>query len=246
VTEAEVVVVPYVHLARYSVESDQLETWMSWALLFLSATSRSEGLWSVRLLRERTNASRFFFVTVWRSQQDFVRAMSAPPLRLAKTAVEDVATAKEHHHLGLLDHVWGPRGFDNFLPPANGFVQLGLVHVPLANLGAWTPYVRNCASVIARQNGVTSYEVTRYLSDPEVFYVLRSYEAESFSLIAPQSKTPPKPSKEFEYAVRVGKELGVYNGARPAEQTDCVLIDGAFGGAARVFYREFMENLNPA
>jgi hypothetical protein len=172
--------------------------------------------------------------------------MSTPDVRVAKTAAEDLATAEEHHHLELLDHVWGRRGFDSFLPPGNGFVQLGLVHVPLANLGAWTPYVRNCASVIARQNGVTSYEVTRHLSDPEVFYVLRSYEAESFSLIAPQSEIPSKPSKEFEYAVRVGRELGVYDGARPAEQTDCILIDGAFGGAARLFYRDFMENLNSA
>jgi quinol monooxygenase YgiN len=228
------------------VVSDELKTWLAWARLFLSAASRSEGLWSVRLLRERTDAPRFVFVTVWRSQQDFDRAISTPDLRLVKTAVEDMATPEERH-LELLDHVWGRRGFHNFLNPGTGFVQIGFVHVPLANLAAWAPYVRNCASVMARQNGVTSYEVTRDLSDPEMFYVVRSYESESFSLIMPGATgTPWKPSKELEYAVRPATELGLYEGARPTTHTDCVLIDGAFGLRARMFYTRFMEDLNSA
>jgi quinol monooxygenase YgiN len=240
------VVVPYFHLARYSVASDELETWLAWASLFLSAAARSQGLWSVRLLRERTDAPRFVFVTVWRSEQDFERAMSTPDLRLVKAAVEGMATPEERH-LELLDHVWGRRGFHNFLNPGTGFVQIAFVHVPLANLAAWAPYVRNCASVMARQNGVTSYEVTRDLSDSEVFYVLRSYESESFSLIMPgAAETPPKPTRELEYAVRPATELGLYEAARPTTHTDWVLIDGAFGLGAHVFYTQFMEDLNSA
>jgi quinol monooxygenase YgiN len=228
------------------VASDELGTWLAWARLFLSAASRSEGLWSVRLLRERSDTPRFLFVTVWRRQQDFDRAMSTPDLRLVKTAVEDMATPEERH-LELLDHVWGRRGFHNFLHPGTGFVQIGFVHVPLANQAGWAPYVRNCASVMARQNGVTSYEVTRDLSDGEMFYVLRSYENESFSLIMPgAAETPRKPSKEVEYAVRPATELGLYEGARPATHTDCVVIDGAFGPGARGFYAQFMEDLNSA
>jgi quinol monooxygenase YgiN len=246
VTSGKELLLPYVHLARYSVASDQLETWLAWARLFLSAASRSEGLWSVRLLRERTDTARFVFVTVWRSQPDFDRAMSTPDLRVAKTAVDDMATP-EDRHLGLLDHVWGRRGYDNFLNPGSGFVQLGFVHVPFANLGAWAPYVRNCASVMARQNGVTSYEVLRDLSDPEVFYVVRSYENESFSSIMPgASGAPGKPTKEVEYAVRPATELGLYDGARPTTHTDCVVIDGAFGAGARMSYTQFMEDLNSA
>ena len=237
---------PYFHLARCSVASDELETWLAWARLFLAAASRSVGLWSVRLLRERTDAPRFVFVTVWRSQQDFDRAMSTPDLRLVKAAAEDMATPEERH-LELLDHVWGRRGFHNFLNPGTGFVQIALVHLPLANLAAWAPYVRNCASVMARQNGVTSYEVSRDLSDPEVFYVVRSYESESCSQIMPgATEAPSKPTRELEYAVRPATELGLYEGARPTTHTDWVLIDGALGPSAHVFYTQFMENLNSA
>ena len=233
---------PYVHLARCSVQPDQ-STWMAWARLFLSAVSRSESLWSARLLRERGDEPRFLFVTIWESQQDFDRAMSAPEARLAKTALGDVATPEERQ-LELVDHVWGRRGFDHFLTPGTGFVQLGFVHVPRAKLAAWTPYVRNCASVMARQNGVTSYEVARDLSDPEVFYVLRSYESESSSAIMPGAESPWKPSRELENAVRPATELGLYDGARPAVHTDCFLIDGVFGIAARALYTQFMEDLN--
>jgi hypothetical protein len=172
--------------------------------------------------------------------------MSTPDVRLAKTAVEEMA-APEEHHLELLDHVWGRRGYDNFFNPGAGFVQLGFVHVPLANLAAWAPYVRNCASVMARQNGVTSYEVLRDPSDPEVFYVVRSYENESFSSIMPgAAETPRKPTKEVEYAVRPATELGLYDGARPTTHTDCVLIDGVFGVGARMYYTQFMEGLSSA
>jgi quinol monooxygenase YgiN len=209
----------------------------------LSAASRDEGMLSGRLLRERTDRPTFALVTVWRSQQAYDRAISTPDIRSAKTAVEEMAIPDERH-LQLLDHVWGRRGFDNFLNPGTGVVQLVHVHVPRAKLGAWAPYARNCASVMARQNGVTSYEVTRDLRDPEVFYVLRSYESESFSSIMPGAETPWEPSKELEYVVRPATELGLYDGARPATHTDCALIDGALGPAARTFYTEFMENLN--
>jgi quinol monooxygenase YgiN len=240
--ELEGVVMPYIHLARCSVPSNQL-TWMAWARLFLSAASRSEGLWSARLLRERGDEPMFLFVTVWQSQEDFDRAMSTPDVRLAKTALEDAATP-HRRQLELVDHVWGRGGSDNFLTPGTGFLQLCFVHVPLANLAAWTPYVRNCASVMARQNGVTSYEVARDLSDPEVFYVLRSYESESWSAIMPGAETPWKPSKEIEYATRPATELGLYEGARPAVHTDCVLIDGTLGVGARALYTQFMKDLN--
>jgi quinol monooxygenase YgiN len=228
------------------VASNRLEVWLAWARLFVSAASRSEGVWSVRLLRERAEGARFVFVTVCQSQPDFDRAMSTADLNLAKTALQDMATPEERH-LELLDHVWGRRGYDNFLNPGTGFVQLGFVHVPLANLAAWAPYVRNCASVMARQNGVTSYEVLRDPNDAEVFYVVRSYENESFSSIMPGAAgTPGKPTKEVEYAVRPATELGLYEGARPTTHTDCVLIDGAFGVGARMFYTQFVEELNSA
>jgi hypothetical protein len=86
--------------------------------------------------------------------------------------------------------------------------------------------------------------VARDLTDPEVFYVLRSYESDSFSTIMPGAETPWKPSKELEYALRPATELGLYDGARPAVHTDCVLIDGACGAGARTFYTQFMENLD--
>src|SRR5262249_38338989 len=141
--------------------------------------------------------------------------------------------------------VFGRRGFRNFLHPGKGFAHHLFTHVPPEKIAAWMPYRRNCASVMARQNGVTSYEIAQDLAGPSVFLGLRNYEEESCTTAILGGAPPYIATPEIEYVTKPAQDFALYAGARPVEYTDCDLFDGVTGPAAAVDYQAFMENLEP-
>lgn len=200
----------------------------------VAALARQPGLLSLRLYRDRQDPARLLAVHVWGSRDEATRG--------AVFAADRVEAAREY---ALLDFVWGRRGPANFLRPGTGFAQHLITHVLPGKLAAWTPYRRNCASVMARQTGVTSYEIMQDLADPTLFLVLRGWESTAHGGIMMGGTTAYRPNEEIRYVTRPATDLRLYEGALPVVYTDCDLVAGAFGPGGAERYARWMETLEP-
>jgi len=251
--------VPYVRHLELGVKPDRLEPWRAIARNTLSVMARQDGLLSMRVYREwresRAAASpgaggplRFISIAVWRSRDDCFRAMASREVRL----IADSESERDlrdgpviERELELIDHVWGRKGPRAFLCLDDGFANHLFTHVPADKRRAWDPYRRNFASVMARQNGVTSYEAFQDLHDPEIVLFLRNYERRSFASIMKGASATYEPNREVDYATRPARELDLYRDAKPVVYTDCVPWDGVVGANGLALYQEFMESLEP-
>jgi quinol monooxygenase YgiN len=254
---------PYVRHLELGVKPDRLELWRALARNTLSVMARQDGLLSMRVYRQWRDSTespeaapaedgaspRFISIAVWRSRDDCSRALASQEVELAT----DIATERElrdgpviERELELIDHVWGRKGPRAFLwPTEDGFANHLFTHVPAHKRHAWDPYRRNFASVMARQNGVTSYEAFQDLHDPEIVLVLRNYERRSFASIMKGASATYQPNREVDYATRPARELDLYRDARPVVYTDCVPWDGVVGTNGIALYQELTESLEP-
>jgi quinol monooxygenase YgiN len=240
---------PYVHQIEFGVRPEKMDLWIPHAHNNLSVMARQEGLLCMRVYRDRSQPTRFFSLRVWRSKEDSLRALASPEVKLA-TSTNPAHGMSEgftriEHELVLLDHVFGRKGVRNFLHPGTGFAHHLWTNVLPENLERWTPYRRNCASIMARHNGVTSYEIMQDTADPTMFLVLRNYENDSFAHIMRGGATPYRPTQEVQYTTKPARDFEVYKGSKPVVYTDCDLFDGVLGPNAAEAYQEFMENLEP-
>jgi quinol monooxygenase YgiN len=239
----------YVHQYEFGVRPEKMDLWTPHAHNNLSVMARQPGLLSMRLLRDRTEPTRFFSIRVWRSKEDAQRALASPEVKLA-TSTNPAHRMSEgfttiEREFTLLDHVFGRKGVKNFLPLGGGFAHHLYTNVLPENLERWTPYRRNCASVMARQNGVTSYEIMQDQHDPTWFLVLRTYEDESYATVMKGGTTPYRPNDEVKYVIKPATDFDVYRGSQPVQYSDCELFDGVLGLNGAEYYAEFMENLEP-
>jgi quinol monooxygenase YgiN len=239
--------VPYVHQIEVPVSPTQADDWRARARNHLSVMARREGLMSMRLYHDLARPERFLTIAVWRSRDDSQRALESREVALAPggAAGGGGATAQTVREFELIDFVWGRRGPRAFLAVPGGFAQHLYTHVTAAKREAWEPYRRNFGSVMARQNGITSYEMMQDLADPEVVLVLRNYESGAYGSVIKGASSDYRPNREVQYATRPALEFNVYEGARPVEYTDCELVDGVVGPGGIEHYQQFMENLQP-
>jgi quinol monooxygenase YgiN len=241
---------PYVHFYQFGVRPETMDVWVPHAHNNLSVMARQEGLMSMRLFRDRQDPTRFFSIRVWRTRADAERALASPEVQLAiRTNVEHRMSEgfpTVERAFALLDHVFGRKGVRNFLRREGGFTQVVFVNVLPENLERWTPYRRNSASVMARQNGVCSHETMQDLDDPTQYLVLRNYEDDSYASDMKGATAEYRPNREIQYVTKVAADLGVYKGSQPSRFVDCDTWDGVLGPDGAADYRRFMEELEPA
>ena len=237
---------PYVHQTEIAVSPAQVDDWTARARNQLSVMARQAGLMSMRLYRDLQRPERFLTIAVWHGPQDRLRALEAREVGLVLgTGGRESGAAASVREFELIDFVWGRRGARAFLSLPGGFAQHLYTHVPAAKREAWEPYRRNFGSVMARQNGITSYEMMQDLADPEVVLVLRNYESDAYGSVIKGASSDYRPNREVQYATRPALELNVYEGARPVEYSDCALLDGVVGPRGIELYQELMEKLEP-
>jgi quinol monooxygenase YgiN len=239
----------YVWQAELRVRPEKVGLWTPHLHNELSVLARKAGLLSARLLRDKLVPERFLSFEVWQNRAAAQNAHQSPEARLLAQARQahgvDETPSVFVREMELIDHVWGRKGASAFLPIGAGFAQLVHVHVPAEKLDAWAPYRRNCGSIMARHNGVASYEMARDLADPTLFLVLRVYDDESFASIMKGATGPYTPTREIQYAIRAVQDLDLYAGSRPPEYIDGQLWDGVLGLSGIELYGEFMQGLEP-
>jgi hypothetical protein len=236
---------PFVAHVEYRVPVEKAGAWADYYRVVYSVYARMAGLMLARLLGDARDAGHYFSIGVWRTKEDRARAIASPASRLIaplNPVAGDEDSSAETIELELVDHVWGREGPGAWFRDGMGWVTHLWTRVPVDRQAAWTPYRRNMASVLARQNGLVAMDCAVARDDPERFLFLRTWADEKSSLVM-RSGERYAPSQEVVYATLPPKVYDLYAESPPTVFTDCTLVDAVFGPEGLADYAGFMRDL---
>ena len=236
----------YVHHIQFGVRPDVYEDWAVHARNSLGSFARMEGLALMRVYRDAEDPTRFLSLRVWRSKADSDRALASPEM----AAVSQRAKAGKYgdgfqtisSEFMLWEHTFGREGPESYRTPQAFTNHISVESPNLEEQPLWPAYVRNCASVFARQKGLVSYEVMRDLSDPNHHLVLRTWRDKQASRLSPEFE----PNEEVKLVVTPAKDLDFYRNTRRSRYSAWELIDAVYGPTGASDYVRFMQGLKPA
>ena len=235
----------YVHHIRFGVRADRFEDWAVHARNSLGAFSRMDGLVLIRLLRDLDDPTSFVSQRAWRAKEDSDRALASPELAIISTRAragkfgEGFQTVQSEYQ--LWDQVFGREGLDACQRPG-AFVSHISAYAPGSEQQPlWPAYVRNFASVLARQRGLVSYEIARDFRDPNHHLVLRTWRDRESSRISPEQE----PNREVRLALLPVSQHNFYEGCRPSELAAMEVFDAAYGPQGAEDYAAFVRGLKP-